>query len=128
MPSSHATSGLGKFKVLIVGGSVAGLGLANILEKYNIDYELVEKHRIIAPQLGASIAMFSSGQRILEQIGCLDTILSHSSGMNKSTTFDSQGRFLTSLPDFGSLLEAAYVFSPCSKFSLRPNEAEPGTK
>lgn len=52
-----------------MGGSVAGLTLANILERYKIDYVVVEKHATIAPQLGASIATLPHGARILDQLG-----------------------------------------------------------
>jgi 2-polyprenyl-6-methoxyphenol hydroxylase-like FAD-dependent oxidoreductase len=59
-------------KIVIVGGSVTGLILANILERFDIDYVLLESHEQVAPQLGASIAFWSNGLRILDQLGCLD--------------------------------------------------------
>lgn len=62
------------FHVLIVGGSVAGLTLANILERYGIEYTLIEKHAVIAPNLGASIAILPHGLRILDQLGCYDAL------------------------------------------------------
>jgi hypothetical protein len=61
-------------RIVIVGGSVAGLTLANILEQIGIDYILLEKYASIAPDLGASIATFPNGGRILDQIGCYDKI------------------------------------------------------
>lgn len=57
-------------KVLIAGGSVAGLTLANILERIGVDYLLLEKYGKIAPDLGASIGIFPNGFRILDQLGC----------------------------------------------------------
>jgi 2-polyprenyl-6-methoxyphenol hydroxylase-like FAD-dependent oxidoreductase len=62
------------FRVVIVGGSISGLTLANVLEKFDIDYVLLEGHTQIAPQLGASIGLLPSGLRILDQIGCYDRI------------------------------------------------------
>lgn len=62
------------FKVVIVGGSVSGLSLANMLEIFDIDYVLLEAHASIAPQLGASIGLLPSGLRILDQLGCYDKI------------------------------------------------------
>ncbi|KAF7351054.1 Monooxygenase FAD-binding protein [Mycena sanguinolenta] len=62
------------FKVLIVGGSIAGLGLANMLEQVGIDFLVLEAHPEIAPQVGASIGFFPNGCRILDQIGCYDAI------------------------------------------------------
>ncbi|RSM15449.1 hypothetical protein CDV31_005042 [Fusarium ambrosium] len=60
--------------VVIVGGSVSGLSLANMLEKFDIEYILLEAHSTIAPQLGASIGLLPSGLRILDQLGCYDKI------------------------------------------------------
>ncbi|RSM08654.1 hypothetical protein CEP52_004613 [Fusarium oligoseptatum] len=62
------------FKIVIVGGSVSGLSLANMLEKFDIEYILLEAHSTIAPQLGASIGLLPSGLRILDQLGCYDKI------------------------------------------------------
>ncbi|KAJ0423114.1 hypothetical protein BJY00DRAFT_322222 [Aspergillus carlsbadensis] len=56
------------FKVLIAGGSIAGLGLALALERAGIDYDLFEKGQF-APQLGASIGFFPHCLRILDQLG-----------------------------------------------------------
>ncbi|KAH7377289.1 hypothetical protein BKA66DRAFT_513594 [Pyrenochaeta sp. MPI-SDFR-AT-0127] len=63
-------------KIIIVGGSVSGLSLANMLEKSNadVDYILLEGHPTIAPQLGASLGMLPSGLRILDQLGCYEKI------------------------------------------------------
>jgi 2-polyprenyl-6-methoxyphenol hydroxylase-like FAD-dependent oxidoreductase len=63
-----------KFKIIIVGGGVAGLTLANMLEIFDIDYVLLEAYHDIAPQVGASIGMFPNGLRILDQIGCYEPI------------------------------------------------------
>ncbi|KAF4211009.1 hypothetical protein CNMCM8980_002925 [Aspergillus fumigatiaffinis] len=57
------------FKVIIVGGSIAGLTLAHCLSKAGIDYIVLEKRKQIAPQEGASIGIFPHGGRILEQLG-----------------------------------------------------------
>lgn len=62
------------FKVIIVGGSVSGLSLANMLEKFNIEYLLLEAYPDIAPQLGASMGLLPAGLRILDQLGCYDRI------------------------------------------------------
>lgn len=62
------------FKIIIAGGGVAGLTLAAILEKFDIDYVLLESHGDIAPEVGASIGLFPNGLRILDQIGCYEAI------------------------------------------------------
>lgn len=56
-------------KIVIVGGSVAGLALANTLEQVGIDFIVLEAWRDIAPQVGASIAIQPPMARVLDQIG-----------------------------------------------------------
>jgi 2-polyprenyl-6-methoxyphenol hydroxylase-like FAD-dependent oxidoreductase len=63
------------FRVIIVGGGIAGLTLANSLQRANIDYLLLEACDEIAPPAGASIAVGAHGARILDQIGTLDEVL-----------------------------------------------------
>ncbi|KAK1461801.1 FAD binding domain-containing protein [Colletotrichum cuscutae] len=63
------------FKVIIVGGSVSGLSLANMLERLNVDYTLLEAYPNIAPQVGASIGLLPNGFRILDQLDCFEPIL-----------------------------------------------------
>ncbi|KAI9745064.1 MAG: hypothetical protein M1818_001342 [Claussenomyces sp. TS43310] len=63
------------FRVVIVGGSVAGLGIANMLQANDIDYIVLEGYPKIAPQVGASIGMLPHGNRILDQLGVFKKIL-----------------------------------------------------
>ncbi|KAJ4328585.1 hypothetical protein N0V84_000944 [Fusarium piperis] len=62
--------------VIIAGGSVAGLSLANMLEKRGIRYVVLEAYDEIAPQVGASIGLHPSALRILDQLGCAEDLLS----------------------------------------------------
>jgi 2-polyprenyl-6-methoxyphenol hydroxylase-like FAD-dependent oxidoreductase len=62
-----------KFKVIIAGGGVVGLTLANVLEKAGIDYVLLEK-RDIAPNLGLSIVICPNSVRPLKQLGIWETL------------------------------------------------------
>jgi FAD dependent monooxygenase len=62
------------FKVLIIGGSVAGLTLAHCLEKLEISYEILEQHEEISPQVGASISIMPNGALILDQLGIFEAI------------------------------------------------------
>ncbi|KAJ0109367.1 FAD-dependent monooxygenase andE [Diaporthe amygdali] len=62
------------FSVLIAGGGIAGLTLANMLEKIGVDYLILEGHREMAPQVGASIGILPNGCRVLDQIGLYDEI------------------------------------------------------
>lgn len=62
------------FKVIIVGGGIAGLTLANMLERVGIDYLLLEANSHIAPVVGASIGLLANGLRILDQIDLYEDV------------------------------------------------------
>ncbi|KAJ7656534.1 FAD binding domain-containing protein [Mycena polygramma] len=94
-----------KFKVLIVGGSIAGLVLANMLEQLGIDFLVLEGYTEIAPQVGASIAFHPNGCRILDQIGCYDGVRAKVDGEVKDAFYNSaQGKSLAYVPFFGQHL------------------------
>ncbi|KAI0003148.1 FAD binding domain protein [Xylariaceae sp. FL0662B] len=63
-----------KFHVIIVGGGITGLTLANMLEQVDIEYTLLEAHDEIAPAVGASIGLNANGLRILDQLGCYESV------------------------------------------------------
>ncbi|KAL5358191.1 hypothetical protein BJX96DRAFT_163591 [Aspergillus floccosus] len=63
-----------KFRVIIVGGSIAGLTLAHCLHRLGIDYIVLERRDEISPQEGASVGIMPNGGRILEQLGLYDQI------------------------------------------------------
>ncbi|KAK2686277.1 hypothetical protein QWA68_014854 [Fusarium oxysporum] len=65
-----------KRTVIIAGGGVTGLALANMLERVGINYVLLESRNEIAPQIGASIGLQANGLRILDQLDCAKDILS----------------------------------------------------
>ncbi|KAI1800760.1 putative monooxygenase [Daldinia bambusicola] len=71
-----------EFKVIIAGGGIAGLTLANMLERFGLNYIILESHSEIAPQVGASIGLFPNGLRILDQLGCYEDILDVFQGKN----------------------------------------------
>jgi FAD dependent monooxygenase len=63
-----------KLRVIIVGGSVAGLTLAHCLAKANIDHIVLEKRAEISPQEGAFIGIWPNGARIFDQLGLYDDL------------------------------------------------------
>jgi FAD dependent monooxygenase len=85
------------FKAIIVGGSVAGLSLAHMFEKADINYILLEARDTISPQLGASIVIMPNGARILDQLGVFEAMRrDFVTKMAKSYTRRSDGRLITS--------------------------------
>ncbi|KAL4812886.1 hypothetical protein BDW67DRAFT_169295 [Aspergillus spinulosporus] len=57
------------FKVIVVGGSIAGLTLAHSLDLAGIDYIVLEKHSDPLATVGGSIGLLPNGWRILHQLG-----------------------------------------------------------
>ncbi|KAF5555913.1 zeaxanthin epoxidase chloroplastic [Fusarium mexicanum] len=63
------------FRVLIVGASVTGLSLANMLQANGIDFLVLEAYLTVAPQVGASIGLLPHGNRILDQLGLYEKVM-----------------------------------------------------
>lgn len=86
-------------KIIIVGGSVAGLSLANMLERFDIDYTILEAYSEIAPQVGASIGLLPNGLRILDQLGCYERLREAAGNYYHRVTFrDANGKPISSTP------------------------------
>lgn len=67
-----------KPRILIAGGSIAGLALALMLERVgggSVDFVVLERNADAHPQVGASIAFGGNALRIFDQLGCCDEIL-----------------------------------------------------
>jgi len=113
--SSQQPQSTSTITVLIVGGGVAGLSLANALEKadFNIEYRILESRDTIAPQVGASIGLAPNGCRILDQLGCYEDIESLLEPVKSIGLHDHNGNDL--IMDMGgrsdafSLIESRYV-------------------
>lgn len=58
----------------IVGGGIAGLSLAKMLEMAGISYFVWEAHGKFAPSVGASLGLTPNGLRILDQLGVVGQI------------------------------------------------------
>ncbi|QSZ32310.1 hypothetical protein DSL72_001884 [Monilinia vaccinii-corymbosi] len=84
-----------QMKVVIVGGSIAGLTLAHCLSRYGIDYVVLERRNNIAPQLGASVSLMPNGSRILDQLGMFDAVSENIEPCIFMQTWDECGRLLS---------------------------------
>ncbi|PVH97986.1 FAD/NAD(P)-binding domain-containing protein, partial [Periconia macrospinosa] len=93
-----------QFKVLIIGGGIAGLSLAIILEAYGFDYELLEKHAEIAPKLGAGVGITPNGARILDQMRVWDEMCDYSSPVDAGTALSPEGQTVIFNPNMGDWL------------------------
>lgn len=87
-----------QFRVIIVGGSIAGLTLAHCLHKLGVDYVVLEKRAEIAPREGAAIGIMPNGARVLDQLGVYDEIEAavepmHSACMLHPDGFRSESKF-----------------------------------
>ncbi|KAF4997653.1 hypothetical protein FGRMN_3685 [Fusarium graminum] len=95
------TTNTKSFRVLIAGGGVAGLTLANMLERCDIDYLILEGHGEIAPAVGASIGMFPNGLRILDQIDLYEPLKDLVNPEQETqSTRDVSGKSIVSIPRF----------------------------
>ncbi|KAL4962870.1 FAD-dependent oxidoreductase [Aspergillus stella-maris] len=74
------------FRVIIVGGSIAGLTLGHCLARAGIDYIVLEKANEVAPQVGASIGLLPHGGRVLDQLGLYEEVEKHIEPMLKTIT------------------------------------------
>lgn len=92
------------FKVIIAGGSVAGLTLANALEKAGVDYLVLERGDI-APQLGASISIFCHTSWVFEQLGMRKEFRGGTAPILRRLNLDEQGRLFDDWPLLGSIAE-----------------------
>ncbi|KAL4975551.1 hypothetical protein BDW66DRAFT_167055 [Aspergillus desertorum] len=99
-----------EFKVLIVGGSITGLSLAAMLERYGINYTLVEKHAEVAPEMGASIGLLAHGLRILDQLGCYEELLPFGCGVQDMVTTGPDGKPLLNHANIGTYLDIMFGY------------------
>jgi salicylate hydroxylase len=68
------------FRIIIVGGGIAGLAAAIALRKENRQITILEQSRLSA-EIGATISLQPNATRILEQSWGLKTLLESSNGM-----------------------------------------------
>ena len=94
-----------EFKVIIVGGSIAGLALAHSLSRINVNFVVLESRPEISPPVGASVCLLSHGLRILDQLGMLDDILEAMTAIGTFHTWQENGKLLTKMDTPKVLLE-----------------------
>jgi len=93
------------FRVIIVGGGLGGLTLANCLQHARIDYLLLEGQEKIGLHAGAAVGIEPNGGRILDQLGVLSRLQDVIEPYRSLIFRDVQGKFDWST-DFLELAEA----------------------
>ncbi|PGH28923.1 hypothetical protein GX50_08329 [[Emmonsia] crescens] len=88
-----------QFRVLIAGGGISGLSMANMLQKSGIDFLVLEAYPDIAPQVGASIGFQPPGLRILDQLGMYQDIRKQVCAVDQFELRNEKGELLVSFPD-----------------------------
>ena len=63
------------FRVIIGGGGITGLTLANMLQLYGIDFVLLESNSDLTPKGCGGISLLPQGNRILDQLGLYSRLL-----------------------------------------------------
>ncbi|KAL7942026.1 FAD binding domain protein [Trichoderma barbatum] len=82
------------FRIIVVGGGVAGLVASNALQRLGVDHVVLEKYSDIAPPLGAGISMWPHGLRVLHQLGYLPAILNAAVPISRFCSRDPSGRLI----------------------------------
>lgn len=62
------------FRVIVVGGGVGGLTLANMLERFGIDYVVLEAYKEVHPPKGAGVLLSPNGNFLMDQLGYYEKI------------------------------------------------------
>ncbi|KAI0132728.1 hypothetical protein BJ170DRAFT_666126 [Xylariales sp. AK1849] len=87
------------FRVIVIGGGIAGLSASHMLHKAGIDHIVLERQSEIARLEGGSMFIYPHGSRILDQLGCLETV-------QKGTV--PPGRWFIRLPGGKKILESRF--------------------
>ncbi len=90
-------------RVLIVGGGIAGITSAILLEEAGFEIDLVEIAKEWGP-VGAGIVLWPNALKILERVGVRDEIESHGNVIEEMIVTDEGGKKISSLK-FARLFE-----------------------
>ncbi|KAI3390478.1 hypothetical protein diail_9555 [Diaporthe ilicicola] len=80
------------FKVIVVGGGPVGLTAAHALSQAGIDYLVLEARHSVTIDVGASLALWPQGLRVLSQFGLLDRLQELGEELGRTTAVTLDGR------------------------------------
>jgi 2-polyprenyl-6-methoxyphenol hydroxylase-like FAD-dependent oxidoreductase len=95
-------------RIIVVGGGIAGLTMANALEKASIDFVLLEARARFDPQVGASLVLGPSAMRIFDQVGAVQAILDHTAPVQFSKVHRGDGSLIMPPSPAFQLIQARY--------------------
>ncbi|KAI0017756.1 FAD binding domain protein [Xylariomycetidae sp. FL0641] len=82
------------FRIVVVGAGVGGLVASKCLQQLGIDHVVLEKHREVAPPVGAGISMWPHAMRILHQLGYEEALTAASIPIRNFLCRDPTGRLI----------------------------------
>ncbi|KAJ2992880.1 hypothetical protein NUW58_g2021 [Xylaria curta] len=103
-PKSESTPSGRPFRIIIVGGGVAGLALSHALVRVGIDHVVLEKG-LVAPDWGSSISLWGNGSRILSQIGCFEALQAAALPLKMLHVRGPDGKAYNQEPYFDMMME-----------------------
>ena len=92
------------FRIIISGGGIAGLTLANALQHAGVDYVLLEARAVITLQVRASISILPNDSEILDQLGCYDEIFEMMELMRWASNHNGSGDYIGIVSDAPQLM------------------------
>ncbi|KAI1082434.1 FAD/NAD(P)-binding domain-containing protein [Whalleya microplaca] len=103
---THNGRSVARPRVIVVGAGIAGLFLALLLDKAEIDFVVLEARSEIALQEGAGVVCNGNGMRIFDQLGVADEIINQGSGTLVDACYHSpDGTVYFPNKGFSALLE-----------------------
>lgn len=95
-----------RFRVIIVGGGITGLTLANSLQHAGVEFLVLETRSEVAPQVGASIGLAPNGSRILDQLFCYEDMEKLAEPVQSAGYHNANGEELCPRTDGFQLIQA----------------------
>ncbi|KAK5654685.1 hypothetical protein OQA88_7009 [Cercophora sp. LCS_1] len=80
-----------RFRVIVIGGGPAGLTAAHALSQAGIDYIVLERRHSVVADVGASLALYPQGLRVLAQLGLWRRLRPIGAEVKRCTTFTLDG-------------------------------------